>query len=229
MKATELIGLPVVTLDGEDVAEVRDVVYEPNGGGLIGFTLNKRGFFSGRLRQALTIDGLRSIGPDAVVVDDDDTLVDRDEAPERVTAVPPDRDVIGASVITEDGTEIGHVSDVIVSLGAHAEAVGYQLSATGEDREIFIPLPEQISVSGDALLVPGDLAGFVRGDLTGFGGAVEEYRTAHGASPTPRDPREGGATKESLYEEAQELDVTGRSSMSKAELAEAVAERKERR
>ena len=62
LNTTGVIGLPVVTVGGDDVAEVRDVVYEPNRGGLIGFTLNKRGFFSGRQQQVLTIDGVRSVG-----------------------------------------------------------------------------------------------------------------------------------------------------------------------
>ncbi len=41
-------GLPVVTIaDGEDVAEVRDVIYSPQAGRVVGLTLNKRGFWPG--------------------------------------------------------------------------------------------------------------------------------------------------------------------------------------
>jgi uncharacterized protein YrrD len=40
----QMNGLPVVTVHGgEDVAEVRDVIYDPKAGRLVGLTLNKRG------------------------------------------------------------------------------------------------------------------------------------------------------------------------------------------
>ncbi|MGO9205772.1 MAG: PRC-barrel domain-containing protein, partial [Candidatus Limnocylindrales bacterium] len=42
-------GLPVVTIGGgEDVAEVRDLIYDPQAGRVVGLTLNKRGFLAGR-------------------------------------------------------------------------------------------------------------------------------------------------------------------------------------
>lgn len=51
MTASQIRGLPVVTVrGGEDVAEVRAVIYNPEAGRLVGMTLNKRGFFSGRRR-----------------------------------------------------------------------------------------------------------------------------------------------------------------------------------
>jgi uncharacterized protein YrrD len=64
------MGLPVVSIaSGEDVAEVRDVVYDGEAHRLVGFTLNKRGMFAGRLKAALTAGSVTSIGPDAVMID----------------------------------------------------------------------------------------------------------------------------------------------------------------
>ena len=49
MTASQIRGLPVVTVrDGEDVAEVRDVIYDPEAGRLVGLSLNQRGFLAGR-------------------------------------------------------------------------------------------------------------------------------------------------------------------------------------
>ncbi len=242
VRATDLIALPVVTLGGDDVAEIRDVVYESNRGGLVGFTLNKRGFFSGRLKQVLTIDMVASIGQAAVMVADEDALAERADAPDAVTEASPERDVIGASVITDEGTMLGTVTDVVVSLGRNVAAVGYELTSTGDDgRPVFIPLPEQLSVSGDALMVPAGFEGFVRDDLTGFGGAVEQFRTDHGLGGSGNrangaevhPPRSGAAkaapqrdtrTKAELYDEARRRDVPGRSSMTKAELSAALSD-----
>ena len=45
--AAQINSLPVVTVrGGEAVAEVRDVIYSPEAGRLVGLTLNKRGFFA---------------------------------------------------------------------------------------------------------------------------------------------------------------------------------------
>ncbi len=105
LNATALIGLPVVTLGGDDIAEVRDVVYEPKRGALVGFTLNKRGFFSGRQKQVLTIDSVRSVGRDAVVVDDDDALTEKENGDGAIAAASSDRDVIGGLRRGIDGAE----------------------------------------------------------------------------------------------------------------------------
>jgi len=54
MTASQIRGLPVVTVrGGEDVAEVRDVIFSPEAGRLLGVTLNKRGFLAGRSRDVL--------------------------------------------------------------------------------------------------------------------------------------------------------------------------------
>ena len=180
VRGTELGGLPIVTLAGEDIAEVRDVVYDAGQGGLVGFTLNKRGFFSGRLKKILTVDCVSSIGRDAVMVADDDALTERDDAPATLTDASSDRDVIGAAVTTEAGNTLGRVTDVVVRIGKRAAAVGYELSSSDDEaRRLFVPLPEQVAVSGDTVMVPSGLDEFLRDDLTGFGGAVEDYRTEH--------------------------------------------------
>jgi uncharacterized protein YrrD len=237
LNATEVIGLPVVTLGGDDLAEVRDVVYEPDRGGLIGFTLNKRGFFSGRQKQVLTIDSVRSVGRDAVVVDDADALTDKSDGKGSVGAASSDRDVIGASVITDQGVALGTVSDVVISLGRKVEAVGYELVGSDDDnRRFFIPLPDQLAVSGDALMVPNKFNDFVRDDLTGFGGAIDAYRADHGSGHPGRGKAKGTSdaggdsgsdssrSKADLYAEARKLDISGRSSMTKAELVSALTE-----
>ena len=75
--ASQINGLPVVTVrGGEDVAEVRDVIYNPEMGRLVGLTLNKRGFFSGRLKEVLPAEAIHAIGPDAVMILDDSALTD---------------------------------------------------------------------------------------------------------------------------------------------------------
>ena len=76
MRATDVTGLPVVTIaGGDDIAEIKDVVYDAGTHSLIGFTLNKRGWFRGTLRGVLAASrcrghrGGRRDGPRRGIVD----------------------------------------------------------------------------------------------------------------------------------------------------------------
>ena len=46
----------------------------------------------------------------------------------------------------------------------------------------YIPLPAQLSVSGDALVVPNITEEFVQDDLVGLGASVDEFRDRLGLS-----------------------------------------------
>ena len=173
-------GLPVVTIaDGEDVAEVRDLIYSPEAGRVVGLTLNKRGFLAGRRREVLPAENIHAIGRDAVMVEDDTRLTLPQDAPADVGAPPPGRDVTGNEVLTEAGESLGHVKDVIVLVGSNGEVVGYEID-TASGNPGYIPLPAQLAVSGSALVVPGSTKDFVKDDLVGLGAAVDEFRAGLG-------------------------------------------------
>jgi uncharacterized protein YrrD len=173
-------GLPVVTIaGGEDVAEVRDLIYNPEAGRLVGLTLNKRGFLSGRRREVLPAATIHAIGRDAVMIDDEDSLVRPDAAPEDVGAPPSQRDVTGNDVLTDQGKRLGKVKDVVVLVGSDGEVVGYEIE-TESGGTGYIPLPTQLAVSGSALVVPDPTQDFVEADLVGLGAAVDEFRSRLG-------------------------------------------------
>jgi len=75
----------VVTVGGgEDVAEVRDVIYSPEAGRLVGVTLNKRGFLAGRSHEVLPVEAIHAVGQTAVMVLDESSLVAPQDAPDDV-------------------------------------------------------------------------------------------------------------------------------------------------
>jgi sporulation protein YlmC with PRC-barrel domain len=179
------------------------------------------------------VDALTAIGRDALMIEDDGALVEKGEAPQPVREATADRDVIGVSVITEDGTALGEVTDVVVSTGRQVEVVGYELGGSEvtderDGRRLFIPLVDQVAVSGDALIVPSALADFVGHDLTGFGAAIARYRSEHGSGGGTKARTEtvsaSSPTKAEVYAEARRRGVRGRSSMTKAQLASALSE-----
>ena len=182
VRATDLIGRPVVTIDGgDDVAEVKDVVYDAQARRLIGFTLNKRGWFRGRMKELLSAGSVAAIGDTAVMVQDEQALSAPDSGPPDLTDAPSTRDVLGDRVITESGLDLGEVRGLVLMVGPQVDVVGYELAERSGGRK-FIPIDAQTAVSGDSLVVPARIAEFMRQDLSDFGGAIEQYRMLHGGA-----------------------------------------------
>lgn len=176
MRATEIVKRPVVTLAGEDIAQIKDIVYESHGGSVAGFTLAGRGLFAGPLKTGLVWPAVHGLGPDAVMVADEGALTALDDvlgsAGERSAG---GGDVLGSRVLTEGGTDLGKVVDVVLEVGAALDVVGYELDPK-EGKKVFIPLPDTLAVSGQALVVPDAAREFVSDDLAGFGAAVTAFR-----------------------------------------------------
>lgn len=184
MKASALIGRPVVTLAGEAVAQVKDVIYAADGGALTGFTLNGRGLFAGPLSKALPWSGVHALGRDAVMVRDESVLETRKAVVAGSEAGTGD--VLGSSVLTDDGRAVGTVLDVVVAAERGADVVGYEITPAPslgvEGRSVFVPLPDTLSVSGEALIVPAAVTDHISDDLSGFGASVEAFRSRPGGA-----------------------------------------------
>lgn len=178
MRASELMSLPVVSiLSGEDVAEIRDVVYDSAAHRLLGFTLNKRGLFSGRMKDVLPAAAIAAIGADAIMVASDEAITES-ATPEALENPGAATSVIGNRVLSADGNDLGKVIGVIVSTGATPAAVGYEIDPTDSGDSVFVPISEQMALSGENLLLPAEATEFIRNDLAGFGAAVADYRTS---------------------------------------------------
>ncbi len=183
MRASETSGRPVVTLGGEDVAQIKDVVFWADGGEVGGFTLAGRGLFAGPLRKALAWSNVVALGNDAVMVADGDSLTP-------MGSVLPHSggtgggDVLGSQVLTDEGTDLGTVVDAIIEVDrgrrAQCDVVGYEIRPTPglghQSSTVLVPLPDTLAASGEFLVVPAGVKEFVREDLAGFGTAVEDFR-----------------------------------------------------
>jgi len=179
MRVTEVVARPVVTLRGDDVAQVKDVVYGGDSGAVAGFTLAGRGLLSGPMKEGLPWEGVLALGRDAVIIADESVLQPRKTVVARGEARRGD--ALGSQVLTDGGVELGRVVDVVVEVGRSAGVVGYEIDPTeaiGRDnKRVLIPLPDTLAVSGERLIVPAETVDFVTDDLAGFGAAVDEFRT----------------------------------------------------
>ncbi len=172
----------MVTLGGEAVAQVRDVAFAGGHGDLAGFTLAKRTTFGGPMKEILAWPDVVSLGPDAVMVNDEEALSNGPLAP----GSSGDGDVLGDRVVTDGGVELGTVVDVIIEVtDGRAGVVGYEIEpGAGVDpirgrrgRPLYIPWADALVASGEAVIVPAAAADYIADDFAGFGAAVEGFRS----------------------------------------------------
>ena len=181
LRASDLIGRPLVTIDeGEDVAEVKDVVYGTADAAVLGFTLNRRGFLGGPMREVVAWNDVAAVGRHAVMIATAGAMTADDDLLQDVRASRR-RNVLGSDVITDAGQHLGKVTDVVVLVDERPEVVGYEITGgdalmPGGGGRVFVPLPDTLAVSGEALMVPAAVSDFVTDDLAGFGAAVQRFR-----------------------------------------------------
>ena len=185
LRVTEIVERPVVTLGGEDIAQVRDVVFFDVEGDLAGFTLAKRSRFGGRLKEVLPFPAVIALGPDAVVVADGAAL-SREPLVAEGAGGAGGGDVFGSRVVTDGGVELGEVVDAVVEVApGSARIVGYEMKpAEGfepahgrKGRQLFVPRPETLAASDQVVVVPAVAVDYVADDLAGFGEAIEGFRS----------------------------------------------------
>lgn len=185
MRTSEIAKRPVVTMAGDDVAQIKDLVFSSGGGAVGGFTLAGRGLFAGPLKQGLLWSAVSALGSDAVMIQDESVLVPNQQVFDvSASAGGSGGDVLGARVLTDDGTDLGSVVDVIVEVsegrGDQCDVVGYEVEASESlgthGTKVLIPLPDTLAVSGEHLIVPKSAKDFVGHDLAGFGAAVLAFR-----------------------------------------------------
>ena len=189
MRTSEITKRPVVTMAGDDVAQVKDVLFAADGGSVDGFTLAGRGLLAGPLKKALPWRSVHALGVDAVMIANEDAL----EPLKQLLAGASGKagsggNVLGSQVLSDAGMDLGKVVDVVVSVGSGAEAgcdvVGYEIEASPalgtQGEKVLIPLPDTLAASGEHLMVPASAREFVGRDLAGFGAAVDAFRAQLG-------------------------------------------------
>ena len=135
LRTSEIIKLPVVTYAGEDIAQIKDVVYAAGGGAVGGFTLAGRGLFAGPLKQSLAWPSVGALGPDAVMIRDENALHPTEAVLDASAASGGSGgDVLGSRVLTDAGVDLGKVVDVVVEVtgeyGGQCDVVGYEIEAS---------------------------------------------------------------------------------------------------
>ncbi len=186
MSTSEVTKRPVVTMGGDDPAQIKDIVYAADGGSVHGFTLAGRGLFSGPLSTVLPWSNVLALGSDAVMIQNEESLTDAaalSPGGESGASVGKGGNILGSRVLTDTGTDLGEVVDAIIEVQGgsdQCDVVGYEIEASealsANGQKVLIPLPDAIAASGEHLIVPDSAKDFVGQDLAGFGAAVDRFR-----------------------------------------------------
>jgi hemerythrin superfamily protein len=135
----------------------------------------------------------------------------------------PEAEAVGgeAEELVKEGVEEHHVVDVLMG---EIRDLSPDDDAWVAKMTVLIENVEHHAEEEEEELFPKLRKAFGEERLARLGEQLAEAKRRRGA-PVPSGAALGDLTREELYEKAQELDIDGRSSMSKDELAEAVAQR----
>jgi uncharacterized protein YrrD len=113
IKANSLIGLPVITVhDGKNINTIKDVVYDGATNQVTAFVVDEKGWFN--VAKIILIKDIKSIGKDAVLIDDASKIVTADSRVDKSVALTANNDnfLDTNEVITQSGTRLGKVTDI---------------------------------------------------------------------------------------------------------------------
>lgn len=192
--ARSLSGRPVVTLGGDRPVEVKDVVFDRDSGSVTGFTLQKTGFLGGTADAVLPIAGVAAIGAHAVMVVDHDVFAAGRELS------GSGADLVGSQVITDSGTELGRVVDVVLDLRQQPpEVVGFELAPTPAVSDagapVYLPVPKDLVVSEEAAVVPAAAQESICADVDALFDLLGSPRSSGGSSRKSPGSTQKKATK----------------------------------
>lgn len=114
IKANDVIGLPVYTVkEGKRLdLSVKDVVFDPQTNKVEALVLDEGGWFSDT--KVILLPNLQSIGSDAVLISEEGKITEAGKVKPKVASiVKGDNYLTNDKVITEDGIELGRISDIL--------------------------------------------------------------------------------------------------------------------
>jgi uncharacterized protein YrrD len=113
IKGNDVIGLKVVTLnEGKKLHRVEDIVYDPQSNQVRALVLDPGGWFQDA--KVILMEDVYNIGHDAVVIASESLVKKASEIASRVANIAKhDHDLTRTRVITDTGTELGRISDIL--------------------------------------------------------------------------------------------------------------------
>lgn len=108
LKTQDIVGKPVITLQGEELGSILRVIVNPENRMVAGFTINIRGLFKGE--KSMEFDTVNSFGDYAVIVESSEKILPFENLPV-MEILAKDYDLYNMRVVTPQGKLIGTIDD----------------------------------------------------------------------------------------------------------------------
>ena len=153
-----LIGNPVIGLtNGEKIAKVEDVKIDPNTLQAAA-VLTSKGTLLNREMEGIPAKQVEVWGQDAVLVKRPDAIVKEEELGEGSGWLSASDDISGYDVVSEDGTRIGTLGDIVFD--ERGQLTGYELSDVAIEGRVavsrWIDAKATRSLGPDVLIVKSE-------------------------------------------------------------------------
>jgi len=159
LQIQKLLGLPVLTMKGVKAGSVRDVWFDEFWS-VSGIVLGKR-LWGRKACKAIRWQDIAVCGEDALLIRDKKAVVTIDRSQFLRGFLGGAVRLKDLPVYTEEGQELGRVSDVYFLETEGTSVIGFELTdgfltdvLEGRRRLIFPDGPGQVSMGGDAIIVP---------------------------------------------------------------------------
>ncbi len=178
-KTTSFIGMPIYSVQkGKRIGSVKDVVYDGEHSRLLALTLEEPGLISPD-RRILPYERIKSIGRDAIMIENEGILITEKEAGEDIRRLPQKGSLPGKKVITQSGNYLGTITDVLIDRST-GKSISYEVSG-GITKDIgagrgYVATPESVLVGEDAMIVPDETE--IMLETQEPGGIVGAYQAA---------------------------------------------------
>jgi len=156
-KAQNIIGLPVLDVaTGKQLGKVKDFLIDETWR-VYAILMETKGWLSSAVKAVKSSDVI-AFGEDAVTILNEEAVRQADDLPFVHTILSGGKKLKDLPVVTFNGNELGVVTDVYFSADQGMTIKGYELtdgfvSDIIEGRK-WLPVPEQITVGDDAIMVP---------------------------------------------------------------------------
>jgi uncharacterized protein YrrD len=173
-KASEIIGLPVVTFSrGTKIYDVDDMILDPQRRQVLALVVEEKALFHSA--KAIPFGRINVIGPNAVIVPDGRAVIDVDRDPV-LKSLYNNQIVVGLRVLTDDARKLGQVQDMLID-SVTGEIRGFYVS-TGRVLNVtqglrWLPIDRILSMGQRIVYVPADYAKEFEEQLGGWAGALE--------------------------------------------------------
>jgi uncharacterized protein YrrD len=156
IKAKDVVGLRIVSLkDGKELGTIEDILYDPSSQQVKALLLQKSGLFSEE--KALILPNIYAIGKDAVTVNSADAIQSVSSLGDPISEMAKNDQYLDKTrVLTEDGTDLGKVTDIYFdqTTGAVTEfEVSQGLLKNAESGKKRVAISDIVTVGEEATIV----------------------------------------------------------------------------